>query len=61
MMKVDNHVFYHIPLSKLLPSQFDHALRKYMSSFYIFLKKNIFLSLEGGSGHEMRSNVLCLC
>lgn len=27
-MQVDSHVSYYIPLPKLLPSQFDHALRK---------------------------------
>lgn len=60
-MQVDSHVSYYIPLPKLLPSQFDHALRKDMFSFhvfffYVFLEKPIFLSLGGGSGHERRRN-----
>lgn len=54
-MQVDSHVSYYIPLPKLLPSQFDHALRKDMFSFYVFLEKPIFLSLGGGSGYKRRN------
>lgn len=53
-MQVDSHVVYYIPLPRLFPPQFDHALRKDMFSFYILLEKPILLSFMGGTEGKMR-------
>lgn len=55
-MQVESHLFYYIPLPKLFSCQFDQALRKDMSSFYIVLEKPTFLSLGDDSGGKTGRN-----